>query len=88
MNRLLSAVRLLPVIAIVFLSVQVKAQTTYYVNDNSTAGDVFTTAVGNNANIGTAAAPFATLQYAVTTASANDIIYVDAGSYAEQVCSH
>ena len=57
----------------------------YYVNDASTAGDIFTTAVGNNANAGTAAAPFATLQYAVNTASANDIIYVDAGTYTEQV---
>ncbi len=58
---------------------------TFYVNNNSTAGDVFTTAVGNNANPGTAAAPFATLQHAVNTAAANDIIYVDAGTYTEQV---
>ena len=61
------------------------SQTTYYVNDNSTVGDVFTTAAGNNANPGTAAAPFASLQHAVTVAAANDMIYVDAGSYAEQV---
>ncbi|MBI2729438.1 MAG: DUF1565 domain-containing protein [Sphingobacteriales bacterium] len=58
---------------------------TYYVNDNSTTGDVFTNTAGNDANAGTATAPFATIQYAVNIAAANDIIYVDAGTYTEQV---
>lgn len=61
------------------------AQTSFYVNDNSQAGDVFTTAVGSNSNAGSAASPFASLQYAISQASANDIIYVDAGNYVEQV---
>jgi ELWxxDGT repeat protein len=54
---------------------------TYYVNDNSQTGDVFTTAVGSDANPGTAAAPFATLAYAVSQAKNGDTIYVDAGTY-------
>jgi Right handed beta helix region/SprB repeat/Protein of unknown function (DUF1565) len=57
----------------------------WYVNDKNVSGDIFTTAVGNNANAGTKTAPFATIQYAVNVAAANDIIYVDAGTYTEQV---
>jgi parallel beta-helix repeat protein len=60
-------------------------QTTYYVNDNSTVGDILTTAVGNNANPGTAAAPFLTIAYAVSQAINGDIIIVDVGTYAETV---
>ena len=61
------------------------SQSTYYVNDGSNAGDVFTSATGSNSNAGTAALPFATLSYAISQAAASDIIYVDAGTYAEQV---
>jgi hypothetical protein len=60
-------------------------RTNYYVNDNSRTGDVLTTAVGNNANNGSQAAPFATLSYAISQAAADDYIYIDAGAYAEQV---
>ena len=56
-------------------------QTTWYVNDNSLTGDVYTSAVGNDANAGTAAAPFLTIAKAVTSAVDGDIIKVDAGSY-------
>lgn len=55
--------------------------TKLYVNDNSTTGDVFTTSVGSNSNNGTAAYPYATLEYALTGAQAGDTIYVDAGNY-------
>lgn len=55
----------------------------WYVNDNSTVGDVFTSAVGSDLNNGSAAAPFATLTYALTQYSAGDTIYVDAGNYIE-----
>ena len=55
--------------------------TTYYVNDISTVGDIYCSAIGSDANLGTAAAPFLTLGKAVTTAAAGDIIYVDAGTY-------
>ncbi|MBS1741643.1 MAG: T9SS type A sorting domain-containing protein [Bacteroidetes bacterium] len=55
----------------------------WYVNDGSLTGDVFTTAIGNDANAGTAAAPFATIQFALDNAAAGDTIYVDAGTYTE-----
>ncbi|RYG37466.1 MAG: DUF1565 domain-containing protein, partial [Chitinophagaceae bacterium] len=53
----------------------------WYVNDGSTAGDVYTTAIGNNANPGTAAQPFATIDTAIARASSGDTIWVDAGDY-------
>ena len=53
----------------------------FYVNDNNVGGDVFTTSVGNNINPGTAAAPYATLDYALTQIQAGDSIYVDRGDY-------
>lgn len=59
--------------------------TDLYVNDNLTGGDVFTTAVGNNANPGTASAPFRDINYAISIAQAGYTIYVDAGTYDEQV---
>ena len=52
-----------------------------YVNNNSTTGDVFTSAIGSNANPGTPALPFATLDFALSVAKAGDSIYVDAGAY-------
>ena len=65
-----------------FLSQQLVAAD-WYVNDASTTGDVFTTAIGNNANPGTAAAPFATVAAAIAVAGSGDFIYVDAGTYTE-----
>jgi ELWxxDGT repeat protein len=56
-----------------------------YVNDNSTLGDLFTTAIGNNTNAGIKSAPVATISYALTIAAAGDTIVVDAGTFAEQV---
>ena len=61
------------------------SQTTYYVNDNNSTGDIFCSAVGSNSNSGTASAPFATLTYGISQASAGDIIYVDAGTYTEAI---
>ncbi len=55
--------------------------TDWFVNDASLTGDVFTTAIGNDANAGTAAAPFATIQAALAAAANGDFIYVDAGTY-------
>ncbi len=57
----------------------------FYVNDNSLTGDVYTTAVGNNANSGSSSAPLATITAALAKAQAGDIILVDAGTYTEQV---
>ncbi len=56
-----------------------------YVNDNSTSGDIFTTAVGNNSNSGVKTAPVATINYAISIAQAGDTIVVDAGTYVENV---
>jgi adenosylhomocysteinase len=43
-------------------------QTNWYVNDNSTTGDTFTSAVGSVGNTGTAADPFATIAAAIAAA--------------------
>jgi ELWxxDGT repeat protein len=57
------------------------ALTRLYVNDNSLTGDIFTTAIGNDNNPGTASAPLASLDFAVLMADAGDTIFVDAGTY-------
>jgi Malectin domain/Right handed beta helix region/Periplasmic copper-binding protein (NosD) len=57
----------------------------YYINDNSTVGDQYTTAVGNDANSGlTPDAPMATFQALLTKYSLHggDTVYVDTGNYA------
>ncbi len=54
-----------------------------FVNDNSQTGDVYSSAVGNDANTGTSISPYATISHAITVASAGDTIYVDAGTYSE-----
>jgi hypothetical protein len=41
--------------------------------------------VGNNSNIGTASCPLATVAQAITLATAGEVIYVDAGTYAENL---
>ncbi|MDZ7848261.1 MAG: hypothetical protein U5L96_16725 [Owenweeksia sp.] len=63
------------------LTVYLKLADTIYVNDNSTAGDVYTTAIGDDNNPGTADAPLATLQKAVDTVCDNGVIIIDAGIY-------
>ena len=60
-------------------------QSNFYVNDNSITGNIYTTAIGNDANPGTPAAPFATIQHAISVANPGNTIYVDAGTYAENV---
>jgi hypothetical protein len=60
----------------------------YYVNDEATTNDIWTTAVGNDANDGrTPATPKATIQaiFDAYDLGAGQIVYVDAGSYAEHV---
>jgi hypothetical protein len=58
---------------------------TLFVNDGASTGDVYTTALGNDLNPGTATAPFATIQAAVNRACAGSVIMVDAGTYTENV---
>ncbi|MEY4604870.1 MAG: putative adhesin [Bacteroidota bacterium] len=60
----------------------------YYVNNSSLGGDLFCTAIGNNANSGTSpAAPKASLKALILTYSSvltsGDRIYVDAGTYSD-----
>jgi hypothetical protein len=69
--------------ALFFFSTLVASSQTFYVNDNSTVGDVYTSAVGNDSNPGTASAPFATIQAAIAAATSGDVINVDAGTYNE-----
>ncbi|MBX2918490.1 MAG: T9SS type A sorting domain-containing protein [Ferruginibacter sp.] len=54
---------------------------TFYVNDNSQAGDIYTLAVGNDNNNGSAAFPLATIGAAFDKAQAGDTIFVDAGNH-------
>ena len=56
----------------------------YYVNDGSTTGDQYTSAVGNNANSGTSPdSPMASIAAVLAAYDLNpgDVIYVDAGNY-------
>lgn len=57
----------------------------WYVNDASVTGNVYTTAIGNNANSGTSSAPFLTIAQAVSVAANGDKIFVDVGTYEEDV---
>lgn len=58
-------------------------QHAFYVNDSSSAGDVYTSDTGSNLNSGTPAAPFRTVSYALSSAMKGDTVYVDAGAYQE-----
>lgn len=58
--------------------------TTYYVNDTSTYGDIYTTAIGNDINDGKSpSSPKLTLLAVYKIAIAGDVIYVDTGKYPE-----
>jgi hypothetical protein len=75
------------VVALLLISVNTFSAT-YYVNDTSTSGDVFCTAIGNNGNNGlTAATPKATLTNLLSvysgTLTSGDIIRIDAGTYSD-----
>ena len=62
--------------------------TNLYVNDlvsDNPTNDIYTTAIGSDANPGTAAAPFLTITKAVNTAVDGTKIWVDAGTFQEQV---
>lgn len=61
---------------------------TIYVNDGFTTGDVYCTAVGNNANNGlTPATPKLTLTAALAIANNGDVIYIDTGTSGEDSIS-
>lgn len=59
-----------------------------YVNDSATTGDVYCTAVGNNANNGfTPSTPKLTLTAALAIANNGDIVYIDTGTSGEDSIS-
>ncbi len=58
--------------------------TDYYINDNSTVGDTFTTAIGNNNNSGKSPSqPMASLSALIAAYDLDpgDVIHVDSGNY-------
>jgi parallel beta-helix repeat protein len=58
----------------------------WYVNDASSSGDVFTKAIGNKEKgNGSVNKPFLTIKEAVLKASPGDAILIDSGDYAEQI---
>jgi len=60
----------------------------YYVNDNSTTGDKFCSAIGNSSNDGRdRSRPNTTVNYILTTYTLGpcDTIFVDAGNYTQEV---
>ncbi|MCE2743082.1 MAG: hypothetical protein LW701_05905 [Fluviicola sp.] len=82
--------RIFNVIFFVFVHSCVLRSANYYINDATlNSDDIFTTAVGNNANNGTAAsspkATFRALWAAYGPFVDGDMIYVDAGTYTSSV---
>ncbi len=66
------------------MAVSASAQTAYYINDGSTAGNYYTSAAGDDGNDGLSeSTPMRTLTnlLAVHTLSAGDIVYMDTGTY-------
>ncbi|PWJ59373.1 putative secreted protein (Por secretion system target) [Dyadobacter jejuensis] len=61
------------------------APTEFWVNDISLVGDVLTSAIGDDANPGTAALPFLTINHAISVAASGNTIHIDAGTYVEDV---
>lgn len=65
-------------------SFQKSAATTFYINDNNTKGDVYTTVIGNDTNDGiSAATPKLSIMAAYEKAQEGDTIIIDTGNYAE-----
>ena len=72
-------------VRLILLGVMVSFTTTnatnLYVNNTSTTGDIYCTAIGTTTGIGTTTNPFLTLNAALAVASNGDTIFVDSGSY-------
>ncbi|MFM7023437.1 MAG: gliding motility-associated C-terminal domain-containing protein [Flavobacteriales bacterium] len=72
---------------LILLGSQGFAANKWYVNDGFTAGDVYCSAIGNNANPGTAAAPFLTVTHVISNKvlAAGDTVFIDAGTYSDNL---
>ena len=53
----------------------------WYVNDTSTSGDSWTSAIGSDTNDGSASAPFRTIIKALNSAESGETIYIDKGIF-------
>ncbi len=73
-----------PVMLLILFGFQKSVANTYYINDASTKGDLYTTAIGNDANDGTSPAnPGLTVKLIYEKARDGDTIIVDTGNYKE-----
>lgn len=85
-NRLCAVCSIITLMIIAISFTQANA-TNYYVNDSSTAGDVYTSTSGNDASSGlSAAAPKLTITNLLATYNliAGDTLYIDTGIYNSQ----
>lgn len=72
------------VLWLILIFVQKSAATTFYVNDNSTKGDIYTTAIGNDSNDGiSVGSPKLSISATYQKAQKGDTIIIDTGSYNE-----
>ncbi|MES2647042.1 MAG: LamG-like jellyroll fold domain-containing protein [Bacteroidota bacterium] len=74
-------IRFFSIACCLLIAQNIYSQGKIYVNDNSLLGDVFTTAIGSDANTGSKSSPLASLPYALSLAQEKDTIMVDAGTY-------
>ena len=82
-KRVLSVNYMLFVLALFILSTSYSYSADWYVNDNSTTGDLYTTAVGSVAGTGSSSNPFIDLASALGVAMPGDNIYIDSGTYSD-----
>ena len=69
---------------LILLFPQKTAATTFYVNDNVTKGDIYTTAIGDDSNDGiTIASPKLSIWSTYQKAQKGDTIIIDTGNYGE-----
>ena len=69
---------------LVFTSIPTAFATTYYINDTSTKGDIYTTTIGLESNDGiTASSPKISITEVYKIASDGDTIIIDSGNYKE-----
>ncbi len=71
-------------LGLTFLSTQKSAATTFYINDNSTKGDIYTKVIGNDNNDGiTVSTPNMSILKTYEKAREGDTIIIDTGIYTD-----
>lgn len=72
------------VLCVSLFFIQKTAATTFYINDTSNKGDIYTTAIGSESNNGTSAAhPMLSITAAYQKAQDGDTIIIDKGTYTD-----